>query len=290
MAIYVSTACLLHSGNNIFGVLEAYAGACLKNVELGSTSEKVAGLSLARFKQYGFSYICHHLFPPPPEPFIVNLASQDPVILKRSMEQMKRSIDFCHSLGIELFSFHSGFRSDPDIEFNFLRDKAVASYEIAFDTYVASVKEVNSYAQNKGVKIAIENNVLSDYNVINGENPYLLTCRAEEFEELFVRIPSVNVGVLLDLGHLKSTSHWLGFDRYDFIERVKDRVLAIHVHDNNGYLDEHKMLDEESWCFEIINRERFKGLPVALESFGLTIEQVVQQVGLIERALGESQS
>jgi uncharacterized protein (UPF0276 family) len=90
----------------------------------------------------------------------------------------------------------------------------------------------------------------------------------------------------LDLGHLKVTPHWLGFDRYGFIDRVKNRVFAIHVHENNGQADEHRELDETSWCFEVFSRKYFTNLPVVLESSGLIINQIVQQVGLLEKILG----
>lgn len=261
----------------------------MTNVELGTSHKYIDSLSPAKFKRYDFSFIVHHYFPPAKEPFIVNLASQDAVILKQSKEQIKRSIDFCHSLGIKLFSFHAGFRADPDSKLRFPQGKAVAPYETAFNTFVESVKEINSYAQNKGAKIAIENNVLSDYNVVDAQNRFLLFCEAGEFERLWGRIPSANVGILLDLGHLKVTSHWLDFDEYEFIDRVKNRVFAIHIHENNGLVDEHRELDETSWCFEIIGRKCFTRLPIVLESTKLTINEIIQQVSLIEKIIKKEQ-
>ncbi len=288
MPVYVSTSCLAN-GSDIFHVLETYAKAGLRNIELGSVHKYVSDLSPAKFLRYNLNLIVHHYFPPPREPLIVNLASQDIVISERSKEQIKRSIDFCHSLGIKLFTFHAGFRTDPDNKLRFPRAKAVAPYEMAFNAFVELVRDINSYAQDKGVKIAIENNVLSDYNVIDGQNPFLLLCEAKEFERLWSRIPSDNIGVLLDLGHLKVTSHWLNFDRYEFIDRVKDRVFAVHIHENNGQADEHRELDKTSWCFEVISRKCFANLPLVVESFGLTANQIVQQVSLIREVLRKEQ-
>jgi len=288
MPVYVSTSCLRNT-SNVFDVLKAYAEAGLSNVELGVAHRHVGELSPHGFKRYGFNFLCHHYFPPPAKPFIVNLASQDMMILKQSKEQIKRSIEFCCNLGIRLFTFHAGFRADPDEKFKFHRGQQVAPYETAFNTFLASVEELNSYALERGVGIAIENNVLSDYNVVDGQNPFLLLCEAEEFERLWERIPSANVGILLDLGHLKVTSHWLNFDRYQFIDRVRDRVFAIHLHENNGRLDEHRELDKTSWCFEVISRKYFSGLPVVLESVGLTVNQIVHEVSAIEKTLSNEQ-
>ena len=219
------------------------------------------------------------------EPFIVNLASPDPAVLSRSREHIKQAIDFCHSLGIKLFSFHAGFRADPDEKFGFPQDCPVAPYYAAFTTFAESIDIINAYAQPRGIKIAIENNVLAESNVTNGRNKFLLLCEAEEFDRLWERIASDsdNVGMVLDLGHLKVTSHWLNFDRYQFINRVKDRVFALHVHENNGQVDEHRELDENSWCLEVIGRDDFNRLPIVLESHKLTIGQIRQQVNLIEK-------
>ncbi len=282
MAIYVSTSCLIN-GDNVFDVLHSYARVKLKHVELGCSHRYIDGLAPAKFEPYDFSFITHHYFPPPAELFIVNLASPDPAILNRSREHIKQAIDFCHSLSIKLFTFHAGFRADPDEKVRFPQDCPVAPYKTAFATFAESLDTINLHALQRGIRIAIENNVLAEYNVIDGQNKFLLLCEAEEFDRLWERIASDNVGMVLDLGHLKVTSHWLGFDRYQFINRVKDRVFALHVHENNGQVDEHRELDENSWCLEVIGRNNFNRLPIVLESHKLTIGQIRQQVSLIEK-------
>lgn len=83
----------------------------------------------------------------------------------------------------------------------------------------------------------MENNVLSSRNVLDGQNPYLLLCTVDEFEDFWRRVDSRNVGMLLDLRHLKVSSTWLAFDRYEFIRRARDRVFAVHIHENNGLED-----------------------------------------------------
>ncbi len=281
MPVYVSTSCL-SNGDNIFEVLDAYAKAGLKNVELGSSHKFTENLSPASFRRYGFNLLCHHYFPPPEDPLIINLASQDKATLKRSREQLKKSIDFCASLGIDLFSVHAGFRTDPN-EILVFQGKKAAPYERALATFIESVEEINSYAEERKVRIAVENNVLAEYNMVDKQNPYLLLCQAEEFEAFFAGITSRNVGVLLDLGHLNVTANSMGFDRYDFIKRVKDRVFALHVHENNGLVDEHKEINETGWCLDITRD--FTDFPVVIESVKQSVEQIVSQVALLEDAL-----
>ena len=214
----------------------------------------------------------------------MNLASQNPVILDQSRLHVRRAIEFCHGLGANLFTFHAGFCLDPDDRFRFSGDRPF-DYEAAFATFIESVSQTNDYAERSGIRIAIENNVVSPSNLAHGQKQFLLLCKAEEFERLWDRIPSANVGVLLDLGHLKVTSHSLGFDPYECIDRIRDRVFAIHLHENNGHLDEHTRLDSTSWCWQVIRDNHFSNLPLVLESSGLTIEQIAHQVSLAERML-----
>lgn len=58
------------------------------------------------------------------------------------------------------------------------------------------------------------------------------------------RFPEVNYN--LDLGHLNTAigNKTLGMDLDDFIEKVKDRIVYIHAHNNNGLEDEHNSIDD----------------------------------------------
>ena len=287
MTVYVSTSCLAPSGG-FYDVIKTYRAAGITNIELGSTHRYSPEISADGLKDNGCHYLCHHYFPPPEHSVIVNLASTNPSILNASKNHIRNCLDFCQEMGISLFTFHAGFRADPQADprgrFEFPRDEVVP-YETAFNIFVDTVEEINAYALKKGVKIGIENNVLSDYNVIDGQNPFLLLCEAWEFDELWQRIPSENVGVLLDLGHLKPTAHWLKFDPEQFIESVTHHIVAFHIHENGGMKDQHLPVTETSWCLDVISRDVFRGIPVIIESSGLTTEDILAQVHLVEASL-----
>jgi sugar phosphate isomerase/epimerase len=284
--VYVSTACLA-GGNDVLQTLDVYAKAKLKNIELGATLSYRDGMEPHLFKRYGFDFIVHNYFPPPRERIIVNLASQDAAILQRSRRQSKDSIDFSHALGLDLFSVHAGFRIEPDENFRFELNGPVAPYDPAFDTFVASVKEINAYAQAKGIRIAIENHGMPERDLSHGRNLAYMLCEAWEFERLWAAVPSANVGMLLDLGHLKVASRSLGFDKEDFMDRVKEKVFSIHVHDNNGRADEHKEVGEGSWCLDVLRRACFPRAKVVTESRELSVKQIAEQVRLLENTLSK---
>ena len=92
-------------------------------------------------------------------------------------------------------------------------------------------------------------------------------CEAWEFEKLFQEIKPENLGILLDLGHLKVTSNLLKFNPYEFIYKLRDKIRIIHIHENYGKLDEHRCIKKKGdWSLGIVNRY-FKNtnIPIVLE-------------------------
>ncbi len=262
MSIYVSTSCLSNK-YDFSQLLDIYTKLGIKNVELGVYM--ASNINLDIFKKYSFNYMVHHYFPPPKNPFIINLASQNKQILERSIEQIKKSIDFCTDFNITFFSFHAGFRVDPDINLRFSFDN-ISEYESSFNIFKESIEKIVDYAERMDVKIAIENNVLSEYNLIDGKNKLLLMCELWEFERIFNKITSKNLGVLLDIGHLKVTSNLLRFDADEFIYKLKDKIFAVHVSENNGRVDEHRCFRKGDWSLAIVNSYfKNKDVPIVLE-------------------------
>lgn len=262
MPIYLSTLCLSRE-YDLSSTLNIYSKLGIKNIELGLCK----GYNINILKKYNFNYTVHNYFPPPEESFIINLASQDKQIREKSIVQIKKSIDFCADFNITFFSFHAGFRADPDIKLKFVPDN-IPEYETSFNTFKESVVEIVDYVERNGVKVAIENAALSEYNLIDGQNKLLLMCELWEFERLFNEIKSANLGILLDIGHLKLSSNLLKYDADEFISKLQDKILAVHVHENNGRVDEHRLVKEGDWSLAILNRH-FKNsdMPVTLECF-----------------------
>lgn len=264
MDFFFSTSCLPRN-YGFSRILNIYSQMDIKNVELGVCLELDVNHQKL-IKDYDFNYIVHQLFPPPSELFIVNLASTNNTILTKSINQIFKSIDFCVRNNIHFFSFHAGFRIDPDINFKFnLSQKS--DYEKPYNIFKNSIIKIIDYAESRHVKIGIENNVLAKHNLVNGENTILLMCELWEFERLLKEINSDLVNILLDLGHLKVTSNTLNFDKNEFILNLKEWVVGIHIHENDGLVDEHKIIKKGDWSVNAI--EYFfhnKDIPIIMES------------------------
>lgn len=260
--MYYSTSCL-SDRYRLSQILDIYNKRGIKNVELGACNEPDIDLNI--LKNYDFNYLVHNYFPPPKNKFIINLASQNNEIRDKSVFQIIRSIDFCTDFGINLFSFHAGFRIDPDMNFRFRDRDNIPEYETSFNTFKESVLGIVDYAERSGVKVAIENNVIQEHNLVDGENKLMLMCEFWEFKRLFDEIRSDNLGILLDLGHLKINSNVLNFNREDFVSRMSNKTFAVHLHTNNGRVDEHKCIKRGGWELDMVYEYFYDRVPIILE-------------------------
>ena len=281
MPVFVSSNCLPQPVRETVNTL---TGAGIFNIELGPTQEydeEVAEF-LASIKEVQF--IIHNYFPAPRQPFILNLASSNEQLRERSIAQAKKSIELCHLLKSDLFSVHAGFAADPGPgaeQLDFTAADGLADYETAFHNFVTSIKELLNVAVPLGIKVAVENNVCPQ-----GHRQFLLLSEASEFERLFAEVPSSNLGINLDMGHLNVSARSLDFDKYEFVHRVKDKVLVFHLHDNNAITDSHEPLSEDSWILPVLAEENFnQQIPLVLEMHNMTVDQIFPQIDLIKESV-----
>ncbi len=285
MSVFVSTSSL-NKKINLSGMISLFEKSGLKNIELG-VWQKVDKKEFDVIKKSQCNFVVHQYFPPPESPFIINLSSPNKKILGKSISQIKKSIDFCRNFKIDLFTFHSGFRIDPDINFKFnYKKNSIPDYGTSFKIFKGAIKKIVKYAESKNIKLALENNVIEDHNLVKGKNLILLMVEYWEFEKLFKEVPSENFGMLLDLGHLNVSANILNFNKYEFIEKIKDRVFAIHFHENSGRKDEHKKIKKNSWCLKAINKWfQNKKIPLIMEGHYSSIKELTNSKNLIEKLL-----
>lgn len=290
--IFVSTSCFFEK-KSVIHILKEYAKQGIRNIELGASHNYEKGIMefLKEYKKkYNAEFTIHGYFPPEKKSLIVNLASQNSEIVKRSIAKIKKMIDIAKQLDVKLCSFHAGFLVDPEQLGKPLDKSKRFDYEKGYATFLYSANEICRYASLKGVKIAFEPNVVSSYNVVDGKNEPLLMCRIDEIK-IFYRDLEMsgikNLGLLLDLGHLKVTANNLKFNALEFIETFKNNVLEIHIHENEGLLDEHKPLKEDSWALKVVNQNAFKNLIITLEVDNLSLSGIQAQSELLSKTLNK---
>ena len=91
--IYVSSSCIRN--NNIAEIICSLSEKGIRNIELSGGTEYYEGieddLKILK-KRYQLQYACHAYFPPPKVPFVVNLASCNDDIYKKSIEHYDNCI------------------------------------------------------------------------------------------------------------------------------------------------------------------------------------------------------
>lgn len=261
--IFVSTVCI-PGIDSLSSRMTLYRAFGLEMIELGGSVTATSG-EVRRIKEMGCQFLVHNYFPPPPNPFVLNLASADPEIRKRSKQLVFNVLDLCCKIGSPFYSIHAGFVTDPisfeGNSFVFPSPKAPDETKYAMDRYIKAFSQVDQYAGSLGLRILVENNVCS-----SGMRGRLLLQTAEEFQMLFQAISSPNVGILLDTGHLRVSAKTLSFDSFDFVDKLETHIGAFHVHDNDGTTDSHVPIEQNSWVLDLIRRNEFRELPIIVEA------------------------
>jgi sugar phosphate isomerase/epimerase len=276
---YASTSCLKNP-RNLIKVLNEYQKLGIKNVELGSVHSYFEKNLL---KKFDFNYIIHNYFPPPKIPFNFNLASQNKSIRKKSIQLAKNAIEFCRKIDSPIYTFHAGFTVDPSklgSKFNYLK---ISNRSKSIITFIDSVIELVDLAKKNGIKLGMEPNVVQNFNIIDNQNKLLLFAELNEIEILFKFFKKNELGILLDLGHTSVTSHWLKFDKDQFVSKIKNNVIAIHISNNNGLRDQHKSLTKNCWQINVL--KQFKNSPIILESMNLTPKEIFNNLKIIKSGL-----
>lgn len=285
MAIYVSTSCLAGT-RNLFDVLETYARAGLRNVELGASHECIDDSLVIKLRRYDVNYVIHNYFPPPPDPFILNLASNDRSIRQLSLELVSRALALTKCLHAPFYSLHAGFAIDPILvdnnKFSFpARSPSPGEIESAMERFITALGIALDHAQCYGVQLLVENNVCSPE--LRGK---LLLQTPDEFLELFRALPQPHLGILLDTGHLNVTAQTLGLDKREYVDRVAPLIRAFHVHDNDGKTDTHQPVQPGSWVLDVLRQREFCEVPIIIEARFNAVADLCRHVDWLKGTLG----
>ena len=228
-SIFVSTSCL-PGVEPITSRISLYLSHGLNAIELG-IGVSVVKDSLSRRARTECEFLVHNYFPKPKESFVLNLASQNQRLLELSMSLCERAIDLAALLKSPFYSVHAGFRANltPESLGKPLEYERIFPYDVAYQTFVRSIRQLVAFGRSRGVGILVEPNVLPRFNLVQGRNELALICEGWEVVNLIGGVDDPGLGILLDTGHLNVTSHTLGFDRMAFVDQVAPYVRAFHL-------------------------------------------------------------
>jgi len=148
-----------------------------------------------------------------PPSWDVNIASYTQPIREAAIQVYSQAIAWARRLEAAYVVLHLGWRGDPSLP----RIECLRRAEDA-------IRILASLAREAGVTLAVENVGWFGLEV----------CDQEEFTALAARVPP-GVGVLLDVGHARLA----GWDLPAALLTLAPRMVALHLHDNDGARDRH---------------------------------------------------
>jgi len=284
--IYASTAAF--GGVTVPEIIAQCEANGITHIELSSGARVEPGWSEAvhAARERGMRFLVHNYFPPPADPFVLNLAATDSAIRERSLAFCRDAIGHTVAFGASFFSVHSGFGLNLTPEMLGRPELQAAAERIpraaARETFLASVRELLADARRAGVRLLVENNVLSQrYRERQADNPLLL-CDAEEVLWLMREVADSALGLLFDTGHAKVSATALGFDARDFVAAVAPYIGAWHVSDNDGITDQNRPCQPDSWFLPAL---RAHPAPIVIEVGRLQPSDILQQSALLRAAV-----
>lgn len=239
-----------------------------------------------RFRRKPMHYLVHNYFPPHRIPFVLNLASLDQDTLERSRSHCRMAIDLAAELGAPFYSVHTGaaMHASPEDLGKPQTHLIHRNADKAYSVFVESVSELSCYAMTKGVWLLIENHVVAPFNLIEGENRFLFASTAEDIVQLIEDVRSPQLGILLDMGHLKVTARSLGFDPLKVVERVAPYIRAFHLSENDGRSDENLPFDGKAWFMDLLSE--FPGATYIIEAYRLDPAEIRACQNVVLEAVG----
>lgn len=238
--IYISTACI--KNDNIIDTINQLS-TITKNIELSGGSKPQPNLleNLLFIKnEKSLNFILHCYFPPPSQNFILNFAD----ISSITRDFVSESMRYIDALDISYYSIHTGYAKYISPQYLPIGDVEYNQKNI--------YKNIDwFYANFPNKKLAIENIFPIEFDLdssYGGDINQLV-----EFLENDKR-----VYLLLDLGHLKVASRSYKFDYLKAVEllfeKYADRILELHISENDGILDEHLLIYSDSIQYMIVSK------------------------------------
>lgn len=285
--LYVSSGAF--KSNDIHEIIKKFKNTGLRNFEMTAGLNYQDDLIDILLKQKDdMNLLVHNYFPPPEVSFVLNLGSNNETIKNKSLDLCKQAIMLTAKLGGEFYAVHCGFAFDADGRH--LGNKSQMELpriplNEALTNFVNNLRELVEFAAIQNVKLAIENNVLAEFGLIDGENHLCLGTDSKGLKEIFDLVNHENLYLLLDLGHAKVNENTLNAPIQEIIDELGDYIIGIHVSDNDGYYDTNSKLTEVSTVLQFL--KPFKDKYIVLEVYNLEKEEIFQQIDLIKSFLAE---
>jgi len=161
-----------------------------------------------------------------PPAWDINLTCENKALRDTALEIHKNCIVFANAIDAKQVVLHPGFITSPAFCRETAQQRALEAAHI-----------LCAYANPFGIQLAFENVGYKGTSIYSEEE---YATALEGFEG--------NIGYLIDIGH----AHINGWNTPALIRRLKKRLYALHIHDNNADGDQHLPIGEGTVNWEEI--------------------------------------
>jgi sugar phosphate isomerase/epimerase len=262
--IYISSACV--KAKTIGESMEKIGTLGYDNIELSGGTNPYPELEadLIEARKNGKNLLLHNYFPPPPAPFVLNLASLDGETADLSLEHAANALRISTDLGCDKFGIHAGFLINIPVNQigKSIDRKALFNRDEAMEFFLENLRQLMS---ESNPIIFVENNVIAPFNLENfkGDNPFFLTSSADYFE----MAKRIDLNLLLDVAHLKVSCSALGLDFNRELDALMPLSSYIHISDNDGQADSNNGLKRGSDLYKALSRFDLSNKTITIEVY-----------------------
>ena len=187
----------------------------------------------------------------------INIASISDPVRKASLKETIDTIKTANKLGIDKVTVHPGLSS---MSVHGIEDRYLEHAK-------RSMRIIDGASKEYGVSVAIEN------------MPDIYFFLARTASELKSLVEDTDLGICMDIGHANTTGQ-IG----EMVDLLGDRLINVHIHDNNGKRDEHLTIGDGSIDFKTVlsKLKKYKGNYV-IES--KTYESAVDSKAVLDQLL-----
>jgi sugar phosphate isomerase/epimerase len=163
--------------------------------------------------------------------FEINIAAYNKSIRRESIRIVESSIDLCHALDGKALIVHNG---DYTYDIAGATRHNHPALEIQWASNIEALKEINAYANDRGITICLENIIINDTSI---DRCY------EDLLEIREAVGD-SLKFTLDMGHSR-----LSQGTAEAIQILGDAIGHIHLSDNFGEKDDHLPLGDGNYDY-----------------------------------------
>lgn len=273
--LYISSVASQHK--YIVDVIEEFVSNEIFNIELSGNLKyyKDWEKDLINLKEkYDLKLLMHNYFPPVKgEQFVLNYATTDNNIRKRTLELFKNAISLMDKISIPIYSMHPGYRSDctpaKGREPFGVKWDNLSNRETAYDNFYNTIDLMLLDISKAGGRLAVEN--MFPYPPEPGSDINLISTPSDIKEFVDYAKNKDGLGFLFDLGHFNICSRIRNFNveqvANDIFSQFSEKIFEIHLSENDSTGDHHNITPNDSWQLKTLKEfsDAVKKVPIVLE-------------------------